>query len=339
MILSEMPLMTQIKSGSDLKEADIVSSLSRLTEHQQREFHALSAGGLRVLTPLVRKYKTNAIGHEWRGLPSGSSCVCIQISRFNHSCIPDAQFVLNEASGAVEIRALKPIREGAEITVCYFGELNLLPAPKRALHFAYLWGFSCDCPACKVDSNFGYCSQMRRCLIRHLLFILHFGTFDYLKLDSETDVSFEQPTPFTTEGRIPTIHLTLERRTFYWFLVAKLLLAEGLCNELLGRALREASLCLGRRYVMFMECKSTAGRRVFVTTLRRLFSNMNQWIEMSVKISTSIEPNTASTRRTLQVAKSMKECNRFKQMGELVSSPVAECCQYDTNKRSSETKQ
>ena len=44
----------------------------------------------------------------------------LRISRFNHSCVPTAEFVWNEKKRLQEIRAIRNIKKGEEITICYF---------------------------------------------------------------------------------------------------------------------------------------------------------------------------------------------------------------------------
>ena len=43
--------------------------------------------------------------------------------RFNHSCVPTAEFVWNEKKHQQEIRSIRHIRRGDEITICYFTKL------------------------------------------------------------------------------------------------------------------------------------------------------------------------------------------------------------------------
>ena len=47
----------------------------------------------------------------------------LRISRFNHSCVPVAEFVWNEEKKLQEIRAIRNIKRGTEITICYFTRL------------------------------------------------------------------------------------------------------------------------------------------------------------------------------------------------------------------------
>ena len=57
---------------------------------------------------------------------SGSKCdngLFLRISRFNHSCVPLAEFVWNAEKRLQEIRAIRNIPARTEITICYFTSL------------------------------------------------------------------------------------------------------------------------------------------------------------------------------------------------------------------------
>ena len=45
--------------------------------------------------------------------------LCIVLARVNHSCDPNAEFVWNKGVGAVEIRAVRKINRGEEVTANY----------------------------------------------------------------------------------------------------------------------------------------------------------------------------------------------------------------------------
>ena len=45
--------------------------------------------------------------------------VCLKMSRFNHSCQPNAQYFWNEDTNTRDVRALRDINQGEEITFSY----------------------------------------------------------------------------------------------------------------------------------------------------------------------------------------------------------------------------
>lgn len=71
-------------------------------------------------------------------------------SRFNHSCLPNAQHVWKANRKVMEVRAMSDIAEGAEITMSYLSPREFLQTHKvRQSTLQDRYGFCCDCGACK----------------------------------------------------------------------------------------------------------------------------------------------------------------------------------------------
>jgi hypothetical protein len=66
--------------------------------------------------------------------------------QFIISCAPNALFRWNEEMFAAEVRALRPIPRGEEVTMCYVPELERHSARQARLRDAY--GFTCTCELC-----------------------------------------------------------------------------------------------------------------------------------------------------------------------------------------------
>ena len=83
----------------------------------------------------------------------GDAALFPLISRANHSCAPNADFLTREPAGVQEIVATVDIPRGQEITLCY------LPAAEqgsdvREVRRAYtreFYGFHCNCRACTLE--------------------------------------------------------------------------------------------------------------------------------------------------------------------------------------------
>merc|ERR1719234_3024648 len=73
--------------------------------------------------------------------------VCLKMSRFNHSCRSNAQYFWNEDTNTRDIRALRKIKEGEEITVNYISAL-LGPRDERRKILKDKYNFDCNCEAC-----------------------------------------------------------------------------------------------------------------------------------------------------------------------------------------------
>ena len=77
--------------------------------------------------------------------------VGLKISRFNHSCCPNAELSDNDF-GEIEVRATSKILEGQEITILYNPHNLILENKKKrqALHLEQ-WGFVCSCQRCQEE--------------------------------------------------------------------------------------------------------------------------------------------------------------------------------------------
>lgn len=107
----------------------------------------------------VSEDEAKTIDGIWRtnNFALGPSCsrsdngLFLNISRFNHSCVPYAEFVWNEEKRMQEIRAIRDIPEGEEITICYFTLLVAARSQKERREFLLShYGFPCDCVACNL---------------------------------------------------------------------------------------------------------------------------------------------------------------------------------------------
>ena len=76
--------------------------------------------------------------------------VAIKTARFNHSCKPNATALII-ANGQNQIRAIKDIKGGEEINICYLGGFNILRNKKFRQKLLYTWHFVCLCDLCKND--------------------------------------------------------------------------------------------------------------------------------------------------------------------------------------------
>ncbi|CDJ65680.1 hypothetical protein, conserved [Eimeria necatrix] len=72
-------------------------------------------------------------------------------SMTNHSCWPNAESDFPLSKPALEVRALRPIKNGEEVTVSYIDEA--LPLHERRQILQANYGFSCTCPRCVVEAT------------------------------------------------------------------------------------------------------------------------------------------------------------------------------------------
>ena len=78
--------------------------------------------------------------------------VCLKMSRFNHSCRPNAQYFWNEDTNTRDMRTLRKIKQGEEITVSYIGSL-LFSREKRYAYLKDTYNFDCRCEACDLTEE------------------------------------------------------------------------------------------------------------------------------------------------------------------------------------------
>ena len=88
-------------------------------------------------------YKTNAF----------TNGVFVKMSRFNHSCHPNAAMSCR-VSNTQDVRALRKIREGEEITICYTDSSeSLWSREERRAELKSLYNFDCNCEGCDMISE------------------------------------------------------------------------------------------------------------------------------------------------------------------------------------------
>ena len=87
------------------------------------------------------------------------TCICLDASRINHSCLPNAHYSWNENIRRETLHAVKNISKDEEITINYCSAIRTLDDRQRELE-PYL--FTCCCPACRTDTDVGIRSQLRR---------------------------------------------------------------------------------------------------------------------------------------------------------------------------------
>ena len=78
--------------------------------------------------------------------------LCLKMSRFNHSCRPNAQYFWNEDTNKRDLRTLRNIKEGEEITVSYSPDLVGLREERRA-RLKEDFFFDCNCGACDLTED------------------------------------------------------------------------------------------------------------------------------------------------------------------------------------------
>ena len=81
--------------------------------------------------------------------------VCLKMSRFNHSCQPNAQYFWNEDTNTRDVRALRDINQGEEITCSYSPDIagSIGSRKERRARLKEDFNFDCNCNACDLTEE------------------------------------------------------------------------------------------------------------------------------------------------------------------------------------------
>ena len=109
-------------------------------------------------SPATPEKRFNANNFSMNGTERG---IFLKASRFNHSCIPNAYFAWNPRSRRITINAIVDIRTNDEICLNYIPTFFSRPRSERHRKLRH-YDFTCQCPACLPDSEFGSASAERR---------------------------------------------------------------------------------------------------------------------------------------------------------------------------------
>lgn len=147
LIISEPPLITTavIKSGETI-EKDLAQHLRTLPKESQRAFLSLHNNypGKNPLQNIIRS----------NGYPLGPSSevggVFENISRINHSCLPNAVQAWNNKRQDETVYAVREIPEGSEITLSYHAGG---PSSARKKLLKENFGFDCACELCSLATE------------------------------------------------------------------------------------------------------------------------------------------------------------------------------------------
>jgi hypothetical protein len=87
--------------------------------------------------------------------------LCVRIARLNHSCVPNAQGNFHEELGRFNVHAIRDIAAHEELTISYLPEHGAAQASRQE-RLTTGYGFTCECPACDLESTRGREGEERR---------------------------------------------------------------------------------------------------------------------------------------------------------------------------------
>ena len=198
---------------------------------------------------LVSTYESNC--YE---MGSGT-CICLDASRINHSCLPNAHFSWNDNIERLTVHTVKDISEGEEISISYCPAVRTLNQRKDALK-PYL--FTCHCPACRDDTVDGIISQMRRQQMLDLDQEIADYQCDPATARAEHGHCDEQPTILRLISLLDKEGLVYEKSLAYHD-AAEWALKQGFMEKALEYASKELAVdfcCVGQDSPSYQETKS-----------------------------------------------------------------------------------
>ena len=138
LILEEIPIMSEKKlfceeTLSLLESDSLEMQFQKLSNDKQSEILSLH-NAFPELRRLEGIMKTNGYGSE----------LCLTLSRFNHSCLPNVQHKVSEMN--VRVVAIKDIKEGEELCTTYILMEDGISKTRDMLLSG--WRFNCICPLC-----------------------------------------------------------------------------------------------------------------------------------------------------------------------------------------------
>ena len=143
--------------------------------------------------PLLGIFATNAI--VTTGVNAG---VCLEASRFNHSCSPNANYSFNSNTGEIRIYALGTIPRGEEIFVPYLHVHQIRQSRQANLRRRY--HFTCACSICSLPDAESKKSDARRQRLKKLSEII--SNFDFDSATEHLNYAVEGIRLLREEGRL-----------------------------------------------------------------------------------------------------------------------------------------
>lgn len=250
-VLREEPLFIISKPWDRITEADVCDEYRKLSSQDQATFDNLRDSKVNSATSLLRHPSphkvadmqcpacqrtrrphiiTHRLTHDQAELGENPqkkkiyqffankfavgrqpSYGCFAVSsRFNHSCLPNS--AITAAEGKPTFKVFQDVEQGQELTFAYVDSLQYMHTAQRQSELKRINVHHCKCKLCCSPPVERVVSDMRRGLLRALLFMVR-----------GQDLAF---------GRPMVDHLTedvyLEDATLHWLIIAMLAEAEGL---------------------------------------------------------------------------------------------------------------
>ena len=170
LIIAEAPLFSIRKQddGGPIDLKSIASAVHSLSSEEVKKYVSLKnadAEGGRYSNPFSGIYSTNAYQTD-----SDRSGIFLEVSRFNHSCVPNARTSWNPEINRMRVYGLRDIAPGDEIFVSYLASRNVYGSSRaeRQTRLMNRYMFTCACTACVLQGPAAIASDERRLQVKAL---------------------------------------------------------------------------------------------------------------------------------------------------------------------------
>ncbi|KAF3896745.1 SET domain [Trichophyton interdigitale] len=170
LVLSEKPLFVIKSSSPTATELAVLAAFQKLKPEDKKQFLCLRNNGSARYPSMTHAFiDNNMTVSRIVATRPGDNPACgmfILQPRFNHSCTANCKAPFNGME-AICTYAVRDIAAGEELTLNYDARVTFFPPRERHASL----GFVCDCPACDIGTPFQELSQIRRTLIRGLMYL------------------------------------------------------------------------------------------------------------------------------------------------------------------------
>ena len=170
LIIAEAPLFTIRKQdeGGPIDFRSIAAAVDGLSSEEVQKYVSLKnadAERKRYDSRFLGIYSTNAYETD-----SDCGGIFLEVSRFNHSCLPNARTSWNSDINRMRVYALRDIAVGDEIFVSYLASRNVYGSSRaqRQDRLTNRYMFTCACTACGLQGPAAVASDERRLQIKAL---------------------------------------------------------------------------------------------------------------------------------------------------------------------------
>lgn len=151
-VMDEVPLIIlpdEIYQDMEKTETFLDAKINSMSSEQREQFFALTDCRNAEEATYLGIFYTNDMNYE------GDAAVCPVMSRANHSCKPNAEFVSRKDLGVQRLVVMYPIEAGQEITISYMAAADE-GSDLREVRQQYLrswYGFQCTCTDCTLQGE------------------------------------------------------------------------------------------------------------------------------------------------------------------------------------------